>query len=127
MVLCDTNIIIEFFKGNHKTLKEISKIGSHNIAINAITIMELYYGAINKRELNMIKKCIYSLNVFQINSSISEISIELIEKYSKSYNLMIPDAIIAATAILQQIELFTYNIKDFHFIKELKLYKVSEQ
>lgn len=125
MVLCDTNIIIEFFKGNNKTLKEIEQIGFDNIAISAITVMELYYGALNKKELHKIKKCIYSLNVHQINSSTSEISIELIEKYTKSYNLMIPDAIIAATAILQKIEIFTYNIKDFHFIKELKLYKLA--
>lgn len=125
MVLCDTNIIIEFFKGNHKTLKEIEQIGFDNIAISAITVMELYYGALNKKELHKIKKCIYSLNVHQIDSYISEIAIELIEEYSKSHNLMIPDAIIAATAILQQIEIFTYNIKDFHFIKELKLYTLA--
>ena len=86
----------------------------------------MYYGALNKKELHKIKKCIYSLNVHQIDSYISEIAIELIEEYSKSHNLMIPDAIIAATAILQQIELFTYNTKDFHFIKELKLYKPSK-
>ena len=88
--------------------------------------MELYYGALNKKELNKIKKCIYSLNVHQINSSISEISIELIEEYSKSHNLMIPDAIIAATAISLQLDIFTYNIKDFSFIKELKLSNLSE-
>ena len=38
---------------------------------------------------------------------------------------MIPDAIIAATAILIKMDLFTYNIKDFSFIKELKLYKLA--
>lgn len=126
MVLCDTNVIIEFFKGNNKTLKELEQIGYDNIAISAITVMELYYGALNKKELNKIKKCIYSLNVYLIDSSISEISIELIEEYSKSHNLMIPDAIIAATAISLQMGIFTYNIKDFSFIKELKLYKLPK-
>ncbi len=39
---------------------------------------------------------------------------------------MIPDAIIAATAISLQLDIFTYNIKDFSFIKELKLSNLSE-
>lgn len=126
MVLCDTNVIIEFFKGNNKTLKELEQIGFDNIVISAISVMELYYGALNKKELHKIKKCIYSLNVHQIDSYISEIAIELIEEYSKSHNLMIPDAIIAATAILIKMDLFTYNIKDFSSIKELKLYKLAK-
>jgi len=124
MVLCDTNVIIEFFKGNNKTLKELEQIGFDNIAISTITVMELYYGALNKKELSKIKRCINSLNVLQIDSSISEISKELIEKYSKSHNLMIPDAIIAATAISIKMDLYTYNLKDFSFIKELKLLNI---
>lgn len=35
----------------------------------------------------------------------------------------IPDALIAAIAIANGLELFTYNKKDFDFIPELKLYR----
>ena len=44
-------------------------------------------------------------------------------KYSLSHKLSIPDAIIASTAIYYEIELYTLNIKDFKFIKDIKLYK----
>lgn len=53
MVLCDTNVIIEFLKGNNKTLKELEQIGYDSIAISAITTMELFYGALNKKELTL--------------------------------------------------------------------------
>ena len=46
----------------------------------------------------------------------------LIEEYSKSYGLHIPDALIASTAICKNIKLFTYNLKDFRFIKEKNFY-----
>lgn len=36
--------------------------------------------------------------------------------------LAIPDCLIAATAIISDMELFAYNTKDFKFIKELKLF-----
>ena len=35
------------------------------------------------------------------------------EKFSKSYGLQIPDAIIAATAMTSKIRLFAFNLKDF--------------
>jgi len=47
--------------------------------------------------------------------------------YSLSHKLSIPDAIIAATALHYDIELYTYNTKDFRFIEGIKLYEVRER
>ena len=58
-----------------------------------------------------------------LNEEITEIAINLIEKYSKSYGLKIPDALIASTAIYYDLSLWTYNIKDFRFIENLGLFK----
>ncbi len=40
-----------------------------------------------------------------------------------SHGLLIPDAIIEATAIIHQIPLFTYNLKDFRFMPDIQLHK----
>jgi len=53
-MLLDTNIIIELFKGNAKILELLTK--EKNLCISSITVMELYFGAFNKREVNKIKK-----------------------------------------------------------------------
>ncbi|WP_199301990.1 PIN domain-containing protein [Pseudanabaena cinerea] len=42
--------------------------------------------------------------------------------YSLSHKLTIPDALIAATALANDLELYTLNIKYFRFIENLKLY-----
>jgi len=44
-------------------------------------------------------------------------------KYTKSHGLAVPDALIAATAIVNNVKLYTLNVKDFKFIDELILYK----
>jgi len=59
-----------------------------------------------------------------LNEEITEIATNLIEKYSKSHTLKIPDALIASTAIYYDISLWTYNIKDFRFIENLSLLKI---
>ena len=88
--------------------------------------MELYYGALNKIELNKIKRALSEFNILPLNEEITEIAINLIEKYSKSHGLKIPDALIASTAIYYGISLWTYNIKDFRFIESLSLFKITK-
>lgn len=59
IILCDTNIIIEFLKENTVVVKNISQIGSNSIYISTITAAELFFGALNKNELS------YSLKLSQ--------------------------------------------------------------
>lgn len=56
MILCDTDVIIEFYKENPQVIRNLRSIGEPNIAISIITSGELLYGALNKRELNQISK-----------------------------------------------------------------------
>ena len=123
MILCDTNVIIEILKGNEKTIKIIESIGLENIAISSVTVMELYFGALNKRELSKIKKHLKALNIVHFDNDISELAVSMIESYSKSHGLQIPDAIIAATALSFEMKLFTLNLKDFKYIDGLNLHK----
>ena len=84
--------------------------------------MELYFGAKNKRELILIKKFLANFEILKINEGITNLAVSLVEIYSKSHGLKIPDAIIGATSIYNKMPLFTYNKKDFSFINELNLY-----
>ena len=122
MILCDTNILIEFYKNNTAIVNELHQIGSQNLAISVITRAELYYGAINKNELKRIQKHLDLLQNIHIDPPISEQFIQLMANYSLSHKLTIPDALIAATALANDLELYTLNIKDFRFIENLKLY-----
>lgn len=56
MILCDTNILIEFYKNNLKIIEELRCIGPNNLAISPVTQAELYFGALNKAELRSIKR-----------------------------------------------------------------------
>ncbi len=122
MVICDTNVVIEFLKGNEKTREDFKKIGINNLALSAITVMEIYYGAINKRELVKLKQVLSNFTIFNLNEEITATAIYLIEQYAKSHGLDIPDALIASTALNNNLTLWTYNLKDFRFIKNLILF-----
>jgi tRNA(fMet)-specific endonuclease VapC len=123
MILCDTNVLIEFYKGNTTIVEELRQIGVAQLAISVIAQAELYYGALNKAELLRIQKHLNLLHNLPIDPQISNRFIELMVQYSLSHKLAIPDALIAATALVNDLELYTLNIKDFRFIENLKLYQ----
>ncbi len=125
MILCDTNIIIEFYKNNSQVISELSFLGINQLAISSITQAELYYGAINNVELRKIKNHLKLLHILPLDVMISTQFIALMENYSLSHKLSIPDALIAATPLVHQIDLYTLNVKDFRFIKSLNLHEPS--
>ena len=122
MILCDTDIFIEAFKNNTLATGSLRRIGFQNIALSAVTLMELYFGALNKREFARIKSRLQKLEIINLDQKITETAINVIEKYAKSHGLQIPDALIAATAICRGMQLLTYNVKDFKFVEGIRLY-----
>jgi len=122
MVLCDTDILVEALKNNITVTDLLARIGFQNIALSAVTLMELYFGALNKRELAKIKSGMQRLHIVNMDNKTTETAIALIEKYAKSHGLHIPDAMIASTAICSGMELLTNNVRDFRFIEGIELH-----
>ena len=125
MILCDTNILIEFYKANPTVIQALQRMGSANIAISVITKAELFYGARDKQELAKIERHLLLCHCYGLNDSISALFIELMSRYSLSHKVSIPDMLIASTAISHELELYTLNTKDFKFIPELNLYPIE--
>jgi tRNA(fMet)-specific endonuclease VapC len=123
MILVDTNILIEIYKNNSTIIDAVIEIGQDNVLVSDVTCAELYYGARNKRELQLISKDIKKLNLVSVDVEISKLAVDLVEKFALSHKLSVPDALIAATAMVYKVKLFSLNIKDFIYIKGLELYK----
>lgn len=95
----------------------------HNIhmEISVITEMEMVVGCRNKTELRKLDKFIKRFHVIQLQNRISVCSTKLLRQYRLSHGLLIPDSLIAATAVVMDIPLVTKNRKDFRFIDGLHL------
>jgi predicted nucleic acid-binding protein len=126
MKLCDTNIFIEIYRDNWDIIQTVKSIGQHNIVVSYVTCAELLYGARNKKELKIIRKDLNKLTILPIETDISTMAVGLVEKYALSHKLTLPDALIASTAIIHNIELYTLNLKDFRFLEKVTLFTAKE-
>lgn len=122
MILCDTNVLIEFYKGNPIIVDALRVIGPSNMAISIATLGELYFGAKDKRELRIIQSHLSTLPILPLEGEISALFTSLLESYAISNKLSIPDALIAATAIHHGLPLYTLNAKNYRFISNLQLH-----
>jgi len=55
VVIVDTDVIVEFLRGSPDAAKALKSIKPENLAISAVTRMELLVGAWNKAEYEKLK------------------------------------------------------------------------
>jgi len=123
--LLDTCILIDYLRGDPNVYELFATDERIKLSMSTVTMMELMLGALNKREVNYIQKAFKRINIIYINEKISKLAERLVIQYSKSHNLQIDDALIAATSIEMGTELITYNISDFRYIPNIQLYQFN--
>ena len=122
MVLVDTDILIDVSRNIETAINRLAiEEQRGQIAISAITQMELIVGCRNKLELGHLNRFLSRYQILQINEDISALTVELIKTYRLSHGLLMPDAFIAATAIIGNLPLLTKNQSDYRFISQLNL------
>ena len=121
LYLCDTCILIDYLRGKLEAQQKLQQDREQGLGMSSVTYMELMVGALNKREAGIIKKAFSDFEIVEIFETISIKAKHLIEKYTKSHGLLIPDALIASTALELGLPLYTTNIKDFRFITDFIL------
>lgn len=121
-LIVDSDILIDFTRGNETAVEWLDAAKSEStLLISSMTEMELIIGSRDKKHLREIRHFLHRFQIVSINEQISFQAAELIEQYCLSHRLLIPDAIIAATALTLDERLATNNQRDFRFIKGLRL------
>ena len=118
--LIDTNIIIYYLNNKIPANQTdfIESVFKSSFNISTITKIELLeWHKINNDIKAKIEKFLRNSKVFYIDSEVENTSI----KIKKTHKIQIPDAIIAATAIINNFTLITRNSKDFKELHNLKI------
>jgi len=120
-MIYDTDILIWVQRGNEKAAKLIEKDNDKYLSIQSY--MELLQGAKNKTHHKYVKDFIseFEFSILPLTENIGHRALIYVEEYALSSNMRAGDAIIAATAIENNIILVSSNVKHFKVVKELQL------
>ena len=122
-MLVDTNIFIDFLKGNLYAKKFIEE--EENLSASILTVMEVVAGLPKKNQIKSFEKFLdkAKIKVLQINETISLKAYSIFTKFHHQTSTNIPDALIAATALVYHEKLTTLNTKHFLKIADLTVIK----
>ena len=121
--LLDTTVLIDLSRGNTAAADFIDESRKFQIPlfISVISAMELIYGCRDKVEVEKAQALIADFTLLHLSPADSAKALDLMLTYSKSHNLAIPDALIVATAITQNLELATDNNRHFKMIPDIQV------
>ena len=121
----DTDVLIWAARGNVKASKAIENSPKRQISTQ--TYLELLQCATDKCQQSLTRAFLrdFAFEVLPLTSGIGARSCALIEQFALSHNLRAGDAIIAATAIENDVMLCTTNVRHYRRIPMLSLFPLK--
>jgi predicted nucleic acid-binding protein len=118
-MLFDTDVLIWAQRGNKKAAHSIEQ--SSERIISVFSSMELMQGARDRQEHKTIKTFLadFGFKVIPFSENIGHRASIYIEEYALSSGVGVGDAIIAATAVENNLMLLSGNARHFKAIREL--------
>lgn len=114
-VLLDTDILIEVLRRRDEHIAaEWARLADTDAMLlySPVTVAEMFHG-IEDYERPDVVAGLEAMTCIEIDSHIGRTAGNYLRLYNKSHNLQIGDALIAATASLHQVQLWTRNRKHF--------------
>ena len=120
-MIFDTDILIWIQRGHERAAQLIETDRDRSISIQSY--MELLQRAKNKTHHQYIKDFLteFEFTVLPLTENIGHRALIYVETCALSSKMRAGDAIIAATAVENNIVLVSSNVKHFNVIKELRL------
>ena len=121
--IVDTDIFIDHLRGYEPSKGYMQQFEDGQLygMISTVTILELYAGKrmYNPDEVDKVEQIISIFEEVSVDAKIGRKAGEFIRKYGGA----IPDAIIAATAVVKEAIVITRNIKHYTNISEVDIEK----
>lgn len=121
-LLVDSDILIDVSRSVQEAIDYLRRhSATFTLVISSITQMELLVGCRNKTEQRQLERFLRPFPVVTLNEAIADQAVALLRQYRLSHGLLLPDALIAATALVHAVPLATMNQRDYRFISGLQL------
>ncbi len=117
----NSNILIDAMNGIVGAVAFLEEQQKTEIQISIVSAMELIAGCRNKTEMRKLQRFFQRCKLLPVTASVSQVAFQLMESFYLSHGLILPDALIAATAMEHNLTLYTRNTRHFRMIPELKV------
>ena len=117
-LLIDTDVLIDYLRDYPDAVTYV-EARQERCIISAVTVAELYAGVREGEERTRLDRFISAFEIVLVDASIAIQGGLYRRDYSKSHNVGLADALIAATAVQRQVSLATLNSMHFPMLPDV--------
>ena len=114
-ILVDTDVLIDFLRGREQAVSFVN-LESDRIILSSIVVAELYAGVRGGKgetEQSTLERFLSLFRVVPVTAAIARLGGLYRRDYGKSHGISLADAVVAATATLENAEFKTLNVKHY--------------
>ena len=118
-VLLDTNVLVYHLAGEPAATKFLEEtIAKHSFYLSILTMIEfLGWHGHTEEEFAECKGLVELATILPVSKEVADKAIEL----RRSKRIKLADAVIASTALVNNLQLVTGNVRDFRGIRDLQV------
>jgi predicted nucleic acid-binding protein len=109
-ILPDTDVLVDFLRGHSKAVAFVNTHAAR-IILSSISVAELYTGVKGDAELATLQDFVSLFRIVPVGAEIAKAAGLYKRDYGKSHGIGLADAVLAATAQIENAELKTLNTK----------------
>ena len=121
-ILLDTDVLIDFLRGYDKAVSFVN-VNLDRIILSSIVVAELYAGVRGGKddtEQIVLENFLSLFRLIPVNGDIAKLGGLYKRDYGRSHGVGLADAIVAATATLEDAELKTLNVKHYPMLQSIE-------
>ena len=121
-ILVDTDILIDFLRGREQAVSFVN-LESDRIILSSIVVAELYAGvrgAKGDTEQSTLERFLSLFRIVHVTVAIARLGGLYKRDYGRSHGISLADAVVAATATLENAELKTLNVKHYPMFNAIR-------
>lgn len=117
-LLLDTDVLIDFLRATPAAAKWLEGV-SERTFISSITVAELFAGVREGRERETLEAFVRTFDVLTVDEVVAQRGGLLRRDFGRSHGVGLPDALLAATALVYDLRLVTLNRKHFPMLENI--------
>ena len=118
--MIDTDVLIEYFRGSERASKFLEGLEG-DLIISAISVAELFSGVKGSEEMDALDQFMLAFQTIPIDDHLARQAGLIRQEYHPSHGVGLGHALIAATALEQGAELFTFNRRHYPMVEDVSL------
>jgi predicted nucleic acid-binding protein len=117
-MLIDTDVLIDFLRGLEQAKSFIASL-PERVYVSAVTVAELHVGVRNGKERAALTAFLDTMETIALDAELAAEGGLLRRDYGFSHGVGLNDALIAATALKNRLQLVTLNGKHYPMVKNV--------